>query len=57
MMLSWHHSVRQYVSGNLTDTGTIFMRYDTEKEGSLPSHRFRVVSDKQPPMSAQEETG
>ncbi len=52
-MLRWHHCVRQGVSGNLTDKSTTSTKYDTEREGSLPSHTmFKVVSDKLPPMPA-----
>ncbi len=56
MMLSWHHCVGQHVSGNVTDIGTTFIKHDTEREGSVPSHMF-TVCDKLPPVPAQEGIG
>jgi len=56
IMLRWHHCVGQCVSGNMTGNGTTFIKHNTEREGSLPSHMFEVVSDKLLSMPAQEET-
>ncbi len=40
----------------MTGNGTTFIKHNTEREGSLPSHMFEVVSDKLLSMPAQEET-